>query len=131
MAPPSTEAIRSSHNPPSITAGGGRWKDDPYELRSPPLRALPPSGSRSYSPERERERDRERERERGLAPPQPVYYPPSGFSSQLHPGPSSGRSRSHSSTSRRSEEAIEGVIREGAGQTRRMAHLMSEQKRRE
>ena len=83
-----------------------RWRE-PYE-RSPPLQSL--SGRRSFSPERHSTRQ--------------AYY-------QSRPA-HIGRSRSHSTTSRRSEEAGEALTKEiGAGQTRRMAHLMSEQKRRE
>ncbi len=107
--PPPPSALRptyAGYEPPQT----GRWKDDPYELRSPPLRGLP----RSYSPER-------------YAPPH-YYAPPQASSSRAR----TGRSRSQSTASRRSEEAVESVSREvGAGPNRRMAHLMSEQKRRE
>ena len=116
LNPPQT-GLRPSYTgdepPPS-----GRWKDDPYEMRSPPLRALPAS-ARS-PPDRDR-----------FVPPYPQYYHPS--SSQLRPqSDPTGRARSHSTASRRSEE--EGPpppALEPAGKSRRMAHLMSEQKRRE
>ena len=87
---------------PAQPTQGARWKEDPYGgPRSPPLRALP--SPRAFSPDR--------------------YLPPAH--------PSLMRSRSQSTVSRRSED-LEGGSREGGiGQNRRMAHLMSEQKRRE
>ena len=104
--PGASMSLRPSYAPfdPIATE---RWRDDPYE-RSPPLQAL--SARRSFSPERH--------------PPHQAYY-----QSRPH---HMGRSRSHSTTSRPSEEVSEALTREmGVGQTRRMAHLMSEQKRRE
>jgi len=107
--PQPSSSLRPSYagyEPQPPQAGPSRWREDPYasEARSPSLRALPVS--RSFSPER-----------------YPLYFPPVT---------ATGRSTNQSTTSRRSEEAeMTREIGSGTGQNRRVAHLMSEQKRRE